>query len=559
MKQLFKQFSRKPAGLLFGIVFLLAGIFVGFKKFEGDFFFKINKSIEVYGRVYKEITMNYVDELDPEKFMHSGIDGMLAGLDPYTNFIAEDEGAEVELITSGKYGGIGITIGIRDEKVTITTLMEGYSAQRQGLQPGDRILEVDGKLVSGMKPDQIRPLTRGEPGTEVTLKIERDGETEPLTFVLMREEIQLKSVTFADYIDSGVGYIKLERFTRTAGDEVRLALKELKIKGNLHGLIFDLRDNPGGLLEAATDIVEKFVPKGSLIVTTRGRKKETEKKYSAEEEPMLPDVPLVVLVNKNSASASEIVAGALQDLDRAVIIGTRSFGKGLVQTVVPLAYGSQLKMTTAKYYTPSGRCIQEIDYMHKDKAGVFAVTPESLRHEFKTKNGRSVYEAGGVTPDSTIAETEQSAMMKELLRRSVFYRFTNKYISNHKDSSLVSDEKLLHEFDSFLDSIKFTYQDEGEKKLSELSEIAVTAKYSKSVRDDIEQLKKKLESEKENSVQHNKKEILRSARREIMSRYKGEYGRISASLTDDSQVETAKSFLNNQPAYKTILSLKEEK
>ncbi|MBI3195341.1 MAG: S41 family peptidase, partial [Ignavibacteriae bacterium] len=540
-------------------VVFLAGIFVGFKKFEGDFFFKINKSIEVYGRVYKEITMNYVDELDPEKFMHSGIDGMLAGLDPYTNFIAEDEGGEVELITSGKYGGIGITIGIRDDKVTITTLMEGYSAQRQGLQPGDRILEVDGKSVSGMKADQIRPLTRGEPGTEVTLTIERDGEKEPLIFVLMREEIQLKNVTFADYIDSGIGYIKLERFARTAGDEVRLALKELKLKGTLNGLILDLRDNPGGLLESATDIVEKFVPKGSLIVTTRGRKKETEKKYSAEEEPMLPDVPLVVLINKNSASASEIVAGALQDLDRAVIIGTRSFGKGLVQTIVPLAFGSQLKMTTAKYYTPSGRCIQEIDYMHKDKAGVFAVTPESLRHKFKTKNGRSVFEAGGVTPDSTVTESEQSAMMKELLRRSAFYRFTNKYISNHRDSMLISDDKLLKEFDSFLDSLKFTFQDEGEKKLSELSEIAVTATYSNFIREEIEQLKKKIELEKENCIQQNSKEILRTARREIMSRFKGEHGRISATLVDDAQAEIAKSFLKNQPAYKTILSLKEDK
>ena len=548
------HYKRTYSFFALALVVILAGVVVGFKYFEGDYFFKINKSIELYGRVYKEIALNYVDELDPDKFMRSGIDGMLSGLDPYTDFISAEDGDEVELITSGKYAGIGVTIGVRDGKLIITSLMDGYSAQQQGLQPGDRILEIDGKSTDGMKQDQVRSLTRGDPGTELHIKIERDGEKEPLTFVLVREEIQLKAVTFADYIDSGVGYIKLERFTRTAGDEVRVALKNLKQKGNLKGLILDLRDNPGGLLEAATDIVQKFVPNGSLIVTTRGRKVETEKKYTATEEPMLPDVPLLVLVNGGSASASEIVAGALQDLDRAVIVGTRSFGKGLVQVIVPLEYGAQLKMTTAKYYTPSGRCIQEIDYMHKDKLGMFKITPDSLRHEFKTKNGRAVFESGGIQPDSVVTDPAPTAMLKELVRRSIFFRFAGKYIAGKKDSTLEANDLLIKDFKSFLDSVDFSYQDDGEKKLSELSDIAATAKYSPSVISEIGVLKQKLNDEKKNDIERNRRDVLRYLRREIMARYKGEYGRISASLIDDSQVKVAESVLANAQQYHKILA-----
>ncbi len=543
--------NKYPFALLISAV-ILTGFVVGFKFFEGDYFFKINKSIEIYGRVYREVALNYVDELDPEKFMHSGIDGMLAGLDPYTTFFAEEEGDEVELITSGKYAGIGVTIGLRDDQLTITSLIEGYSAQRQGLQPGDHILSIDDKSTVGMKPDQVRSLTRGEPGTELHMEIEREGEPKPLTFVLVREEIQLKNVTYSNYIDSGIGYIKLERFTRTAGDEVRLALKELKLRGNLRGLILDIRDNPGGLLEAATDIVEKFVPKGSNIVSTRGRKPESEKKYTATEEPLLPDVPIAVIVNKGSASASEIVAGALQDLDRAVIVGTRSYGKGLVQTVVPLTFGAQLKMTTAKYYTPSGRCIQEIDYLHKDKSGMFKVTPDSLRQEFKTKNGRKVFESGGIQPDTVVADSGQSAMMKELVRRSFFYRFALIYATGRQDSTLDPDQMLLTRFHAYLDSVKFTYQTDGERKLAELATAMTNA--SPAVKSELEILTTKLGEEKKNDFEKDRKEILRSIRREIASRYKGQTGRIATSLTDDQQVKVAKGLLMNSRQYNQILA-----
>ncbi len=546
------------AGLIV-IVAVLCGMTIGFKLADQDYFFKISKSIDIFGKVYKEVAGNYVDEVDPEKFMEAGIDGMLGTLDPYTNFIDDTEGDEVELITSGKYGGIGVTIGMRDGYITILSLMEGYSAQRQGIQPGDRITEIDGKSVVGLKPDGIRSLTRGEAGTEVRLKIEREGEPKPLEFVLVRQEIQLKNITYANFVGNGIAYVRLERFARGAGDELRLAIKNLRAKDSISCFILDLRDNPGGLLDAAVDVVQKFVPKGSLVVSTRGRKPETERKYFATEEPMLPQTPLIVLVNRNSASASEIVAGAIQDLDRGIILGTRTFGKGLVQTISPLVYNTQLKMTTAKYYTPSGRCIQEIDYLHKNKDGVFAVTPDSLRKEFKTLKGRTVFELGGIHPDSTVDEAETSTLHKELLRKSMYFKFAGNFYSQKTQtpSPFPSDKELLKSFRDYTEAQKFTYQEEGEAKLSELQEIASKKKYSPAVLQEIEHLKTEITKDKSAGTEYTSAEILQALRSEIMSRYKGETGRIEASLAGDVQLTTAKNLLSNKKEYSRRLTTKE--
>jgi carboxyl-terminal processing protease len=534
-----------------------AAFIVGFASTDTDYFFKINKSIDIFGRVYREVALNYVDEIDPERFMSSGIDGMLESLDPYTNYISENEADEVELITSGKYGGIGVTIGFRDGYITVMSVMDGYSAQRQGVQPGDRFLEIDGKSVTGKKADDVRSLTRGEPGSDVRVKVEREGIAAPLEFVLVREEIQLKNISYADYVGDGIGYFHLERFTRGAGDELGLAIKNLRLKGTMKGIILDLRDNPGGLLDVAVDVVEKFAKKGSLVVSTRGRKAESERKYFATEEPMLPDMPLIVLVNRNSASASEIVAGAIQDLDRGVILGTRSFGKGLVQTIAPLPYNAQLKITTAKYYTPSGRCIQEIDYQHKNSDGVFAVTPDSLRKQFKTLKGRTEFELGGITPDTLVTAEDQSGLNKELLRKSMYFKFATRYAAAHKDSMIsLADEKLLENFSAFLDEEKFTYQDEGEAKLKELSELAEKGKYGASVIEAITALKSSIAAEKKNALDRNKEEVLRGLKMEIKSRYKGELGRIEASIPGDAQLQAAKGLLLNSKAYRKRLGEK---
>ncbi len=523
---------------------------------DPDYFLKVNKSIDVFGRVFKEVTLNYVEEIDPERLMHSGVDGMLDGLDPYTTFIGEGEGDEIELLTTGKYGGIGVMIGARDGYITVTSLMDGYSAQRQGILVGDRIVEIDGTSLIGSKPEKVRNLTRGEPGTIVHVKIEREGEPGVLEFSLVREEVQLKNLSYSEFVGDGIGYVRLDRFSRGAGDELRLAIKELKLKGELKGLILDLRENPGGLLESAVDVVSKFVSRGSLIVNTRGRKLDSERRYISQEEPMLQSEPLVLLVNRNSASASEIVAGAIQDLDRGIVLGMRTFGKGLVQTVTPLVYGAQLKMTTAKYYTPSGRCIQEIDYMHKNKDGVFTATPDSMRREFQTARGRKVFELGGISPDSVVESPETSTLHQELQRKSMFFKFATNFTAQHKDSlsMAVEDDQLMEDFKKFVNERLFTYQDKGETLLKDLREMGVKANYSVAMMEEIDRLSVQMKEEKETAYDRYKSEILRAIRIEMAARLGGEKGRIRASLPGDVQVQAALNILNSPKRYDHVLA-----
>lgn len=530
-----------------GFVILFCG-FLGAS--DDDFLLKINRSIDVFGRVYKEVTANYVDEIEPEKFMEAGIDGMLGTLDPYTTYIDKENSDEVDLLTNGKYGGVGVTIGIRDGAVRVISLMDGYSAQRQGIQPGDRFISISGVNVSNMKPDEIRNLTRGEPGTDVKVVIEREGEAHTLEFVLIREEIQVKNVTYAGEIENGIGYIRLERFSRRAGDEVRQSIREMKLNGNLNGMILDLRGNPGGLLDAAVDVVSKFVTRGSLIVSTRGRRAEAERKYASTEEPILSSVPLVVLTDRNSASASEIVAGSLQDLDRALIVGTRSFGKGLVQTIVPLNYGAQLKITTARYYIPSGRSIQEIDYMHRDRNGVFVVTPDSLKREFTTAHGRKVLELGGIAPDSVVELDDPGPMVHELQRKSLFFKFANHYVIEHKDDSLLTvTPDVLSAFKSYLEKEKFDFQEDGEKRVKELRQIAERLRYSKDVLTELNTLSGILDREKARGFERYGDYIGHELHVELVARLKNERGRIGASLKFDKQVQTAVALLKDQKEF----------
>lgn len=546
-----KMNGKKRTIIVIGAAAIIIAVCAGFMLLpDTDLFLKINKSIDVFGRVYKEVSLNYVDDIDPEKFMQAGIDGMLGTLDPYTVYIDREEGDDVDLLTSGKYGGIGVTIGVRDGAVRVISVMDGYSAQRQGIIPGDRFLEIDGVKVTGKKAEEVRGLTRGDPGSEVKVVIEREGEPKPLDFTLVREEIQVKNVTYANFVADGIGYIRLERFSRRAGEEVRQAIKDLQSRGELKGVILDLRGNPGGLLDAAVDVVSKFVPRGSVIVSTHGRRPEADKKYTSVEEPALLTAKLAVLTNRNSASASEIVAGAIQDLDRGIIVGTRTFGKGLVQTIVPLNYGAQLKITTARYYTPSGRSIQEIDYMHKDRNGIFLTVPDSLKNSFTTLHGRKVLEHGGVTPDSAVQDVEEGPMVRDLARKALFFQFANHYVAEHSRDSITGvTPAILEDFRKFLVQQKFDYQEETDAKIRDIRQLAERSHYSRDVLTDLDRLSSAFEKEKERGFDRYKDHITDELNIELMARLKGEHGRIAASLEDDVQLKAAIGMLNDGKIY----------
>ncbi|MBI3587435.1 MAG: S41 family peptidase [Ignavibacteriales bacterium] len=524
-------------------------------KGDGDLFLKIHRGIDVFGKVYREVAANYVDDVDPDRFMRAGIDGMLKTLDPYTVYLGEKESDEIDLVTSGKYGGIGVTIGLRDGIITVISPIEGFSAAKQGIQPGDRVIEVEGKNVKTMSLEDVRVLVRGAPGTTVHMKIDRDGEPKPLEFVFIREEIPVRNVSYAGFVEDGIGMVRLDRFSRTAGDDVRNAVKELKAKGTLRGLILDIRDNPGGLLDVAVDVVSKFVPESSLVVSTRGRRSDSERKYYSIEKPMAPDVPLAVLVDRGSASASEIVAGAIQDLDRGVIVGTRTFGKGLVQTITRLSENSSLKITSGRYYTPSGRSIQEIDYFHRTKDGVVTIKPDSLRQEYRTAHNRRVLEGGGIVPDSTVLEEPYSKLFEELNRKAMFFKYANQYAAQNKTlpANFEVTDAILKDFEKFLKEKEFSYQEESEIKLRELRQLADKSRYGKSFYEGLDKVSKSIDTEKERAFERYNKELSATLKVEIVSRIKGEKAGVEASFADDPQLKAAVSLLKNKPVYSVLL------
>jgi carboxyl-terminal processing protease len=547
--------SVKSLGLL-AIVVIACGFLVGFfGRSDDDLMLKTRQWIGVFGKVYTEVALNYVDPVDPERFMHAGIDGMLKTLDPYTVYLGEKESDEMDLVTTGKYAGVGITIGVRDGYITVLSPMEGFSAAKQGIQSGDRILEVDGKPLKSLSTDDVRELVRGVPGTSLKMKIEREGELKPLEFVLIREEIPVRNVTYAGFVSDGIAYIRLERFSRTAGDDVRTSIKDLRSKGTIKGVVLDLRDNPGGLLDIAVDVVSKFLPESTLVVSTRGRRSDSERKYYSTETPMLGDVPLAVLVDRGSASASEIVAGAIQDVDRGVIVGTRSFGKGLVQTITRITENSSLKITSGRYYTPSGRSIQEIDYFHRTKDGVFTVKPDSARKQFRTAHNRIVLDGEGIVPDSTVPDEPTNRLLDELTRKAMLFKFANHLATEKRsfpENFEVTDE-LIREFDAFLKERDFQYEEEAEVQLKALRETGGKARYGKSFSDEVDRLEKIIGVEKGRAFERYDKEIRNALKLEIIDRLRGEKAAIQASFKDDRQLQVATTLLKNRPVYAKLM------
>ena len=538
----------------FVVIILFSGFFAG----KDDIYFEISKNIDLFGNVYKEISLNYVDEIDPEKFMEAGIKGMLGSLDPYTIFIDENKKDDIDLITNGKYGGVGISIGIRADKVTVVEVLEGYSAQRQGLRIGDVLIEAGGVTIGPENVDEISNLVKGDPGTEVNLKVIRNGDKDTLIFNLIREEIIIKNLVYSGFYpeNSNNVYLKLANFSRSAGDEVKRALKNLKEEKEINSIILDLRGNPGGLLDVAVDIVDKFIDKGQLIVSTKGRDIDSKKEYFGVQEPMIGNAKLVVLINEGSASASEIVAGAIQDHDRGVILGTKSFGKGLVQTITPLNFNTSIKITTARYYTPSGRCIQKIDYS-KDN-DIFVNVDSVTSTPFSTDNKRLVYGAGGITPDTTVNFRNDGGITADLLAKGFMFKFADYYYYKNLDDkfSSLKNEKIFSEFEDFLRLNNYVYTSDAEKQLASLITDAQKKHLNENIIADLERAKNHFEGNISIDLKLYKNEILREIKSELASRYIGIEGKIEELLKHDDQYQTALTVADNDLIYNGLLNNK---
>lgn len=551
-------FNRKTGFIL---LILIVSLSFGFKPRshaplagDDDIYAKINENMDVFGKVYKEVALNYLDEIDVTKFMHAGLDGMLSTLDPYTNFVDASRKDEVDLLTTGKYGGVGISIGIKDSAVVITEIMDGYSAQKEGLKRGDRILEIDYNPISPAKVNEIRGLVRGASGTTLNMKVMRNGKE--LNFVLTREDIQLKNISFSGVLENGIGYIKLERFNKYAENEMIDALTSLKAAGATNGIILDLRDNPGGLLDAAIGILNKFVDKGDLLLTTIGRKPETERKYFSTETPMLgKDIPLVVLVNENTASASEIVSGAIQDLDRGVVLGTKTFGKGLVQVYAPLSFGNQLRITNQRYFTPSGRWIQAKNYFKENKYGVFKPLPFLNQTEFKTLDGRVVYAEGGITPDTIVNVFENNELLDQLQEQDAYYKFAEKYVLDNPGTSFVMSEDVINQFYSFLSDPQFEFKTKAETELENINRFLSSNQYSDRAKQLASDLETELKTERLKDFEQSKSVIKDLLEIEIMRKYNVNDKDIkTAVLNGDVQVQAAIGLIKDRTKYTSLLN-----
>jgi carboxyl-terminal processing protease len=540
------------------IIFIASGslILTGFFASKSDIYFEIAKNMELLGKVYKEISFNYVDNINPQEFMRAGIKGMLSTLDPYTIFVDESKQQDIDLMTNGKYGGIGVSIGVRGDNVTIVEVVGGYSAQKQGIRVGDIIIEAGGVKISPKNVDEVSSLVKGEPGTYVDLKILRQDSQDTLLFSIVREEIKLKNVTYAGFFpqNSNNVYIKLSNFSRSAGDELRYSLKSLSQEKNIESIILDLRGNPGGLLDAAVDVCEKFLAKDQLVVSTKGREENSIKKYYSKQLPIAQKEKLVILINGSSASASEIVAGAIQDHDRGIILGTQSFGKGLVQTIIPLTNNTSLKITTAKYFTPSGRSIQKIDYS-KDNPAI-QVTDSILVDLFQTDNKRAVYSAGGISPDTTVEVNNVSELIQQLLARGLIFSFADKYFYENPDADFhkIDGNKIIESFRLYLKEKDFTYTSSLQKKFNEiLSEIDKNSDDLK-IQESLESLRKQFDGVFDKDFKAGSSGILSELKAELASRYRGVNESLEERLQSDNQVKVAIEVINNDSVYNKLLN-----
>lgn len=517
--------------------------------------FEVIKGLELMDLIYQNLESHYVDEPKPGKLSKVAIDAMLKELDPYTVYYHESNMEDYRMMTTGQYGGIGALIKRIGDFVYISEPYEGNPAHIAGLRAGDKILAIDNKDMKGKLTEEVSSSLKGAKGTTIQIKVLRNGKEEK-TIAVTRDEIKIPDVPYADILNNSIGYIKLNSFTQTASEEVKKAFLDLKEKG-MKELVLDLRGNGGGLLIEAVKIVNFFTPKDQLVVTTKGRIQEENRVYKTMEEPLDLNIPVVVLIDEGSASASEIVSGSLQDLDRAVIVGTTSYGKGLVQRTFDLKYGSKIKLTIAKYYTPSGRCVQKLEYYEKEDGENPKVIADSLIQKFKTKNGRVVIDGRGIEPDVAVKEKEFSRLTAMLVSKNLFFNFANDYQAKHPSIVPASEFHLTdNEYESFKELVlkdSFDYSTASEEILKKMKKVVEEEGYYEDSKTEYEALFQKVTPSKSRDLEKFKEEIVSILENEIISRYYYQKGRAQHAFVGDKFIDTAKDILTNSKRYNTIL------
>ena len=550
-----KKFLNRRNGIIVAIV-LITVAFFSFKSGD-DRNFQIAKNLDIFNSIVKELDMFYVDTIDPNKTIREGIDNMLYSLDPYTVYYPENDQDELEMMVKGAYGGIGslIRYNPKSKYTVIAEPYEGMPAAESGLKAGDLLLEIDGKDLKGNS--DVSTLLRGQVGTSFKLKVQRPGVKEPLEFNIVRRSIQMPTIPYYGVMDGQVGYINLSSFSGNPSKDFKKAFLDLKKQG-ITSLVIDLRNNGGGLLDQAVEIVNMFVPRGKTIVTTKGKIKQASNTYKTLREPLDTDIPIAVLVNSGTASSSEILSGSLQDLDRAVIVGNRTYGKGLVQVPRSLPYGGTMKVTTSKYYIPSGRCVQAIDYKHRNEDGSVGTIPDSLTKVFHTAAGREVRDGGGVMPDIVIKQEKLPNILFYLVRDNLIFDYATQYCLKHP--TIVAPEKFevtdadYNDFKALVKKADFKYDQQSEKILKTLKEAAEFEGYMDDASEEFKALEKKLNHDLDRDLDYFSSDIKKMIATEIIKRYYYQRGNIIQQLKDDDGLKEAMKILNDPVKYKEMLS-----
>lgn len=544
------------------IVVLATGAFFSFRSGD-DRSFQIAKNLDIFNAIVKELDMFYVDTIDPNKTIREGIDNMLYSLDPYTEYYPEEDQSELEQMVKGSFGGIGslITYDMKLKRSVIAEPFEGTPAAKAGLKAGDILMEIDGQDLAGKNNAEVSQMLRGQAGTSFKLKVERpnvEGGRTSMEFTIVRESIQTPAIPYADILDNHVGYINLSTFSGNPSKDFKKAFLDLKKKGAT-SLVIDLRNNGGGLLDEAVEIANYFLPRGKVIVTTKGKIKQASNTYKTLREPLDLDIPIVVLVNSGTASASEILSGSLQDLDRAVIVGNRTFGKGLVQVPRSLPYGGTMKVTTSKYYIPSGRCVQAIDYKHRNEDGSVGTIPDSLTTIFHTAAGREVRDGGGVMPDVIVKQEKLPNILFYLVRDNLIFDYATQYCLKHSVIAVPEQFEVTdvdyNEFKEMVKKADFKYDQQSEKILKTLKEAAEFEGYMKDASEEFKALEKKLNHDLDRDLDYFSDDIKKMIASEIIKRYYYQRGNIIQQLKDDDGLKEALKILGDSVKYKEILSV----